>query len=319
MAKGLFTQGFCLLTDGTTTLDHLRPLLEEKDYEIVKQAPPQKDWRFGGPTLVVSVEPEVNGYVAIDVVNERWPDSMGNPKDDSKTFAAWTSGHFGPFAFPGGLIRAGEQSWSWEGGRNVVTEQRGFVRLRMSYSFGAKDKDLVLPKDYDALAELLFLSQMVLPLLRAPGVLCYFNPSGEVLRDQDTFRQLWKACKEQEKIPLGLWCNIRFYKVNERLNLMDTVGNGQLDLQDVEAFFPNDLCKPEEIDLYLQNVSIYLMGLDRPLQTGEEIDGPGEHELSWTLEVLKNGTIEPPRRTIRLYPKANQKEVKDALAATGRS
>ena len=104
MAKGLFTQGVCLLTDGRTTVEDIRSALEAKDFEIVKQAPPQKDWRFGGPTLVVAYLPEDNGYAAVDVVNQLWPDTMGDPKSDSKTFAAWMMGHFGPFAFRGGLV-----------------------------------------------------------------------------------------------------------------------------------------------------------------------------------------------------------------------
>ncbi|MBI1830087.1 MAG: hypothetical protein HYR84_01390 [Planctomycetes bacterium] len=46
-------------------------------------------------------------------------------------------------------------------------------------------------------------------VFRAPGVLCYFNPNGEVLRDRAGFRETRKACKDQEKMPLPLWMNIR--------------------------------------------------------------------------------------------------------------
>src|SRR5438034_3543744 len=120
MAKGLFTQGVCLLTNGQTTIDDVRSALEEKEFEIVKRAAPQKDWRFGGPTLVVAYLPEDNGYAAVDVVNQPWPDTMGDPKGDAKTFAAWSMGHFGPFAFPGALARAGEHAWAWQPGRTVA-------------------------------------------------------------------------------------------------------------------------------------------------------------------------------------------------------
>ena len=58
------------------------------------------------------------------------------------------------------------------------------------------------------------------------------------------------------------------------------------------------------------------MGLDHELQTGEEIDGPGETDLSWTTEVLKQGASPPVRRVLRLYPKANRKEIR-ALADGG--
>ena len=77
--------------------------------------------------------------------------------------------------------------------------------------------------------------------------------------------------------------------------------------------------EPGDIDYYLRNVTHYLLGLDRELQTGEEIDGPGESNLSWTMDVIPERTIEPPRRVLRLYPKANRKLVQEALAAVRRS
>jgi Domain of unknown function (DUF4261) len=313
MAKGLFTQCLCLLTDGETTIADIKAALEEKDFEVIKQAQPQKDWRFGGPTLVVEYDAEDYGYIAIDLVNHPWPDSMGDPKTDSMTFGAWSMGHFGPLAFPGGLTRAGQHSYIWEDGKAVAKEHRGFIRIRLSYSFGAKDSDKVMPEDYDPLAELLVLSRIVLPLLKVPGVLCYFNPNGEVLRDRATFREHWNGCKKAEKIPLALWANIRLIRVNERFWLMDTVGNGQLDLKDVEAIFPKSKYEASDIDYYLRNVTLYLMGLDRSLKTGEEIDGPGESNLSWTIEVLKEPAVEPPRRVVRLYPKANRHAIQQAL------
>jgi Domain of unknown function (DUF4261) len=318
MAKGLFSQGVCLLTDGQTTIKDLKAALEEKDFEIVKQVPAHKDWQFGGPTLVVSFLPEVNGYAAVDVVKEPWPDSMGDPKTDPTTFATWTMGQFGPFAFPGGLARAGEHSWVWEPGKTIAKGHRGFIRIRMSYGFGARDDDPILPADYDPLAEMMFLSRAVLAVFKAPGVICYFNPNGEVLRDRASFRELWTGCKKEEKIPLQLWMNVRYFSVNDKFSLMDTVGNGQLELRDVEAVFPEAKYDPGDIDYYLRNVTHYLLGLDRELKTGEEIDGPGESNLSWTTEVLKDGASPPPRRVLRLYPKANRKEIQ-ALAKGGGS
>ena len=175
-----------------------------------------------------------------------------------------------------------------------------------------------MPQDYDPLVELVVLNTLVLPLFKVPGVLCYFNPNGEVLRDRATFREYYKGCKEQEKTPIALWSNVRFFNVNDRIGLMDTVGNGQLDLQDVEAVFPKAKYEPEVIDYYLRNVSLYLLGLDRSMQSGEEIDGPGETNLSWMTEVLKEGASPPPRRVLRLYPKALESEVRRLSAGAKR-
>lgn len=319
MAKGFFTQGVSLLTNGRTTVENVRSALREQGFDIVNESPAQESWAFGGPTLVVAFLPEVNGYAAVDVVGHPWPDSMGDPQADPLTFAAWSMGHFGPFAFPGGLARARQHAWAWGPGRTVAEGHRGFVRVRTSYVFGGDEEAPVFPEEYDPVAEMMFVSRAVLALFNAPGVICYFNPNGEVLRDDTSFREVWDACAEQQKMPLPLWMNVRFFNLSEQLGLMDTVGNGQLEIRDVEAIFPTASYDPGAVDYYLRNVTHYLLGLDRELQTGEEIDGPGESDLSWTMEVLDQGALEPPRRALRLFPKASGKAVRQALSAVGRS
>jgi hypothetical protein len=314
MAKGFFTQGVSLLTNGKTALDDINSALRKEGFEIVKESPAQENWALGGPTLVVAFLPDVNGYVAVDVVNQPWPDSMGDPKSDSMTFAAWSMGHFGPFAFPGCLDRARQHAWAWQPGRTISEGHRGFIRLRISYVFGANKDALVMPADYEPVAEMMFLSRAAMALLKAPGVICYFNPNGEVLRDDAAFGEVWDACNQQQKMPL-LWMNIRFFNLSDKLGFMDTVGNGQLEIRDVEAVFPSAQYDPGDIDYYLRNVTHYLIGLDCKMRSGEQIDGPGESNLSWTIEVLDQGVIEPPRRVLRLYPKASSKAVRTALSA----
>jgi hypothetical protein len=318
MAKGFFTQGVSLLTNGQSTIDNIKSTLHQQGFEIVKEMPAQDNWVFAGPTLVVAFLPDVNGYAAVDVVNQPWPDSMGDLKTDAMTFAAWSMGHFGPFAFPGSLASARQHAWAWQPGQTISEGHRGFIRIRVSYVFGANKDAPVIPPDYDPVAEMMFLSKAVMALLRAPGVICYFNPNGEVLRDYASFRQVWDDCTEQQKLPLALWMNIRFFNLSDKLAVMDTVGNGQLEIRDVEAVFPSAKYDPGDIDYYLRNVTHYLLGLDREMQSGEEIDGPGESNLSWTMEVLDQGVVEPPRRVLRLYPKASAKAVRTALSAVGR-
>lgn len=317
MAKGCFTQGVCLLTNGQTAIDDIESALRQQGFEIVKESPAQENWPFGGPTLVVAFLPDVNGYAAVDVVNQRWPDSMGDPKSDSMTFAAWSMGHFGPFAFPGSLSRARQHARAWQPGQTISEDHNGFIRLRISYVFGANKDISVTPADYDPVAEMMFLSRAVLALLNAPGVICYFNPNGEVLRDYASFRQVWDACTDQQKMPLPLWMNIRLFNLSDELGFMDTVGNGQLEISDVEAMFPSAKYDPGDVDYYLRNVTHYLLGVDREMQSGEEIDGPGESNLSWTMEVLDRGLVDPPRRVLRLYPKANINAVRTVLSAVG--
>lgn len=96
------------------------------------------------------------------------------------------------------------------------------------------------------------------------------------------------------------------------------MGNGQLEVRDVEAVFPMNRYDVRDIDYYLRNVTHYLLELDRDMQTGEDIDGPDETNLTWAIEVLDEGVIEPPRNVLRLCPKASGKAVGAALSNIGR-
>lgn len=319
MAKGFFTQGATLLTNGHTTLNQVRDALRQQGFDIINEEfPAREEWAFGGPTVIIRFLPQVNGYAIVDLVNGTWPDGMGDPKSDPSTFSAWLMGFFGPFAFPGGLTRARQHAWSWPAGRDIPESHSGFLRIRLSYALGAKDSEPILPADYDPVAEMMFLSRATLALFKVQGVLCYFNPNGEVLRDESSFREVWNHCAEQQKLPLSLWTNIRFLKSCDSLLFMDTVGNAQLDIRDIEAIFPMNTYDPADVDFYLRNVTHYLLELDREMQTGEDIDGPGETNLSWTMEILDEVVIEPPRRILRLYPKVSHESVRAAVSAVRR-
>jgi hypothetical protein len=315
MPKGFFSQGVCLLTDGRTTIAEIKRALVEHEFQVAKEVPANENLCFSGPSLLVPFLPEVNGYASIDVVEQAWPDTMGNPASDHLTFGAWSMGFFGPFAYPGGLTRALQHAWAWPQGRSLASTHGGFVRLRTSYVFGLGDAAPVLPKDYDSIRELNFLSRLSLAILAVPSVICYFNPNGEVLRDRPGFSQIWNACAEQKKLPLPLWVNVRFFGLNQNLGLMDTVGNGQMDIGDVEAIFPNAKYAPREVDYYLRNVTHFLLETHRRIHSGDAFDGPGESNLSWMVELKENGLIQPPRRVLRLYPKGNRREIEAAIAA----
>jgi hypothetical protein len=319
MARGFYTQGVCLLTNGQTTLGDIQSALRSDRIEIVRETPPSEDWCFGGPGVIVPLRPDVNGYALVDVVDRPWPDSMGDPKSDASTFGAWSMGFFGPLTFPGGLARARQHAWAWESGRTATEGHKGFVRILTSYVLGTGDNAPVIPQDYDPLEELTFVNRLVLALFKVPGVICYFNPNGEVLKDHAGFHDVWNACGQQGESPLPLWVNIRFFNLNKGLGFMDTIGNGQLEVGDVEAVFPSAQYQPGDIGHYLRNVTHYLLDQRPELKSGEAIDGPGESDLSWTIEVLDEGTITPPRKVVRLYPKSSRPAIQQALAAIGRT
>ncbi len=314
MPGTLFRQCLCLLTDGTTSIADVLAALTSAKLNVTREIAAANDWQHGGPSLTVTCGPGRNDAALVDVVNQPWPDSMGDPSADPVTFGAWALGHFGSFAYPGSLSRAMQHNWSWKAGPEVAQSHLGFIRIRMM--------TLADPDDADAKAthsrpldDLAALNTIVLALETVRGVLCYFNPNGELLQDLASYRRIAEDAAAQQRVPLLLWSNVRLFNLDSSYGFMDTVGNAQFGVPDIEAVYPKRGYDPSTIDYYMRNVTHYLMGLDRALRTGERIDGPGETKLSWTMESLDNGTLTPPRCVLRLFPKADSRAIRRALDA----
>ena len=236
--KGLFTQGIGILLDREVTLDNVTDCLRE--YRVVKRLEASQEWPFGGPAVIVSYRPEVNGYVSVDIVNRPWPDDMGDSKTATMLFGAWATGHFGPCTYPGNLKRGALHSWHWPDGKTVPQRHTGFVRVRSSYVFGAADADsLVMPNDYEPLHELLFVTRIGRALLSLSGAICYFNPNGEVLQTAEGIDVLFDRQTTTGLRPLEAWSNVRLLRLegHDPWLVMDTVGMSQLDVPDHEAAF----------------------------------------------------------------------------------
>lgn len=296
--KGFFTQAFAVLLDRPTSIDGVASVLSS--FDVRRRAEAAESWAFGGPSLLLPYKPELNGIVAVDVVDRPWPDAMGDPKADPTVFGAWAMGNFGPFAYPGGLERAGQHAWAWEGGREVAARHRAFVRVRLSYAFGARGDAPVLPPDANPLDELRFLGDVASALLELPEALCYFNPNGEVLRDREFVEGVLEFSREKGLPALDLWSNIRFFRLEENWLMMDTVGNAQLDLPDLEACFAGATYNLEEIDVFLRAMSSYL--LEQGDIVGEEDTIKGPARKSWIARRFDESQSAPPRRTVRLIP-----------------
>lgn len=312
MPKGLFAQCVCVLTDGSMTIADVRAAINAAGFSIVRELAAGERWEFGGPSLVISYRPEINGTVVADVIERPWPDAMGDPKTDPFIFGAWGMGQFGPFTYPCGLQRASEHSWSWPEGRNVALRHQGVVRLRLTYAGGLPETPCI-PASSDPLSEMIFLTRLALAIGSVSSASCYFNPSGEVLRDFAKVESVLQACVEQQKQPIHLWANARLFRLSPEFGFMDTVGNEQLNVGDVEVVYPVEGYQPADIDYYMRNVTHYLLGVGRDLQTGETIDGPGERGLSWIIEVPDEPLVSPPRRVLRLFPTAKAKAIREVL------
>lgn len=311
----LYRQSVCVLTDGSTSISDIRDAVASAKIRIIRETAAAEDWQHGGASLVVSCGLGPNDAALVDVVDRPWPDGMGDPKADPVTFGAWALGQFGPFTFPGSLNRAMQHAWGWKAAREVAGQHRGFVRIRMVRMDGPKDAHSPTHLSEPA-AELAALDRVALALQDVRGVLCYFNPNGEVLFDLATVRQVTADAGAQQLLPLLLWSNVRLFNLDSTYGFMDTVGNGQLGVADIEAIYPRKSYDPSTIAYYMRNVTHYLMGLDRELRSGERIDGPNETNLSWMIESLENGLVEPPRRVLRLFPKGDRRSIQRAIEAS---
>jgi hypothetical protein len=315
MPKGIYSQCLCVLTTREVPITEIGEALQAYDVLGYPDHSGEVRWQFGGPSLVASYRPDVNGKVVVDSVAHPWPDEMGNPQTDVATFGAWTMGQFGPGTYPGGLQRAGQHSWHWEPGRTIAGGHTGFVRLRSSYVIGAGGEAKCLPQDYDPVGELSFLTGMAQAILKMPGALCYFNPSGEVLRGSSALTELLDECRLADHVPLPAWCNVRFFNLEGGWLLMDTVGNGQLDVPDFEVLFMAQRYEPGRIDNYLRNVTLYLVGNPAmKLEDGERIDGPNDGNLTWRVRVPEQALAPPPHRGVaRLYAAADSAGLRSLL------
>lgn len=298
MAKGMFTQGAVVLLDRPVSLDAIEAALP--DFEIRNRIDPNEQWAFGGPTLLVDYRVEVNGIVLVDVIDCPWPDHMGNVNNDPIILGAWSMGFFGPFTYPGGLQRAAGQCWTWEMGKSVLERHQAFIRIRCSYAFGDDDQAWVMPTRSEALPELQFVTRLASSLLDLPEAICYFNPNGEILRDRNGLRESIDHGVANDVPSLDAWSNVRMFKVDAEWFLMDTVGNGQFDVPDVEACFHTESYEPQQVDKFLRDVSLYILTNGEVIKDGDTMDGPGG--IRWQSRSFDNGICDPPRRVLRWLP-----------------
>jgi hypothetical protein len=314
MAKGLFTQGMCVLLRHPVAIAELEERL--KGFELVGRHESMDD-DDAPQTLVYDYRPEVSGHLLITPATSLWPDDMGDPDESPERFVAWSLGQFGPLAFPGCLQRAGEQSWGWEEGTEEIKNHTAHIRLLISYVLGVEepgeeDDDVPLvPEDYDPVEELSFLTRAVAAVLEMPEAICYFNPGGEVLRDDGSLRRGLNYAWSHDLPPLDMWTNVRLFRATETWSLMDTVGNGQLDLPDLEAIYNTESFEPSEIEGFLRSASLYMMQSDEEVEDGDTADGPGE--VNWLAMECVDALSDPPRPTIRWIPQDGSEPPEELL------
>lgn len=314
MPRGIFTQCLTVLLREPVDLDAVEASLGA--FVVHSKNDAAHHWALSGPSLSLAFRPEVNGFVMVDVVDQPWPDGMGDPHKEETIFTAWTMGHFGPMTYPGSLERAMAQCWAWKDGRKAAMEHRAFARVRTSYMLGASDEAPLVPADWDTAVELRYLTNVVAALLQMPAALCYFNSNGEVLRDGPGVQAEMEHADVEGLLPIDLWANVRKYNYDADWAMMDTVGNGQLnfaggsyatgeaagnELHDLEAVFRGKAYNSSEVDDFLREISLHLQMHGDVIQDGHTIDcGPGN--VPWRATLPEKAVAMPPRRALRISP-----------------
>jgi hypothetical protein len=305
MAKGLFTQGMCVLLRKPVSVDEVLERLSGFTLSARHDAIDDVD---SEETLVFEFQAEAGGHLLVTPSTGKWPDDLGDPDESPERFVAWSLGQFGPLAFPGCLKRAVDQSWGWEAGSELAPQHTAHIRLLISYVLGAEESEddddddelPLVPEDYDPIDELEFITKAVAALLELPDAICYFNPGGEVLRDDGGLRRGLNHAWNLDMPPLDMWTNVRLFRTGEQWTLMDTVGNGQFDLPDLEAVFPTDKYEPSDVESFLRSASLYMVGAEEEVEEGDTADGPGE--CSWLAMECHDALSDPPRETVRWFP-----------------
>jgi hypothetical protein len=297
--KGVFTQAISILLTHPVSLEELEPLLTE--YPVIKRRPAAPDLHLGAESLIVAYRPEVNGYVQIDVQDGPWPDSMGGPDgaENEMVLGAWMAGAYGPFAYPQNLERAVQQDWVWGQAKSVCEQHAAFLRIRLSYMFGAAENARAIPEDCNPTLELVFLTLVAIELMNHPATICYFNPNGEVVLDAESLKKVFMYCYQRKFPPVSAWCNVRHYATESGWLMSSTVGMQQLDLPDLEAWHPANKYSMKDVGLMLQNCALYLLENGTVIGEGNTMDGPGG--IRWRANQVETKLV-PPREVIRWLP-----------------
>ena len=298
MPKGLFTGCTIALFEKAPSVDAIEEALSSFAIRGRTDASGDNPW-LGGAGVILDMDSELDGVVSVDIVEEPWPDAMGHPEEKPQLFGAWTLGALGPFSFPGVLERATQQAREWDAASAAKTHG-AFVRVRSSYALGKSPDAPVIPEGYDPVVELFQLTAVTRALLDVPGALAYFDPNGEVMMDVAVLDRCMEFHAEHELPPFEAWSSVRIFQLGdlEGWTAMDTIGMPQLEVPDQEACFPEGV-DPNEVALFLRNVSLYLLSNGPVINDGDSIDGPGG---GWTAHHMEESLAPAPRPTIRWTP-----------------
>ena len=299
MPRGLFTQSAIVLTERALTLEAVERALAPFA-PTRREATKEASWLSAGTELVVRMKPEQNGMLLVDVLDDRWPDTMGDPKGDADLFGAWSMGGFGPLVFPGGLARAASHAIAFPGAKQAIDAHTSFVRIRTTYVLGQGQDAKTIPEAWDGLFETLFVAKVARALLELEGALAFFDPNAEIVLPAEEIDASFAQAKELAIAPVDLFAHVRLFGIGDAQGwtLMDTVGMERFFLPDVEIAIDESV-DPDDAASFLRGVAIHLVENGDVLAADTRVAGLGSH-----YQVLRKerALVDPPRAVVRLVP-----------------
>lgn len=311
MAKGLFTQGICVLLKEPMSMAEVTRRMSMfnvagRQHTLESDDAPE--------TLILDYRTEVEGHMLITPSSAPWPDDMGEPDENPEAFVAWSLGQFGPLTYPGCLQRALECIHLDPQLRRDAAGHQAHVRVLISYVIGNEedddsDDDLpLMPDGYEATDELHKVTRAVTSLLESPQSICYFNPASELILSQDELRSRLNAAWNEDTRPLDAWIRTRRLITDNGTDspdwhVIDTVGHGQLDIPDLEAVFVGADYDSGQVIEFLEKMTDKLLICPDEGDTffdGQLIDGPGD--VPWSAINCGDALNSPPRPTVRWVP-----------------
>ncbi|WP_068140737.1 DUF4261 domain-containing protein [Roseimaritima ulvae] len=307
MVRGIYTQGAAVLLAQPVDFSQVQSCLSGFELATTDLTPGQPDEQV----LLLKDDQPGDGHAVVIYSNKRWPDDYSGLEGEPEMAAAWARGQYGPLAFPGDLQRAIEQSWRWDEGREEAASHVAHLRILYRYPVDSQDDEDAedrpideevaseILEETDSVDELHFITRVISRLLELPEAICYFNPGGEVLMNAEDLRGGLNEAWQHDLVPVDMWTNVRLFRATETWTLMDTIGNEQFDLPDMEVIFENEQFDPSEIESFLRNVVLCVLLDDIEISDGDTVDGPGQQ--IWQALLCNDGLNDPPRPTIRWY------------------
>lgn len=305
MPRGFFTQSVVLLMERAPSMEAVAAALGDFDVRGHQPERPPATWLGGFPELLVGYRPEDNGLVTVEIIDRRWPDSMGDPRQDPDLFGAWSLGAFGPATFPGNLARAAHRSLGGrEGAPRAVEEHRALLRLRLSWVLGAGEGAPLRPEGQRPKGELAFITRVAEAASTLDETLAFFNPGGEVLLEPEHLRERLARATSRGLPALDTFVSVRLATVDDAPGwaLMDTVGMDQLELPDHEVVFEQERVDPNDVAGWLMDLCLYTLEAGDVIAPTHTVDGPGG---LWRCDgVTEDPRLPAPRRTLQWSPEA---------------